>query len=100
MMSILKKKEKLIEHSKESYNQLGNMNNIIKANQQKSHKHMLGKRVSVIHKGEEWIGTLTFSGWNRMLNCNQVTLDTTPLINISHLDMGTLRLKPLKTTKL
>ena len=76
------------------------MNNIIKSNQQKSHNHMLGKRVSVIYKGEEWIGKLTFSGWNRILCCNQVTLDKTPLINISHSDMGTLKLKPLNTIKL
>tara|TARA_B100000780_G_scaffold113216_1_gene79302 strand:+ start:1296 stop:1481 length:186 start_codon:yes stop_codon:yes gene_type:complete len=61
---------------------------------------MLGKRVSLIYNGEEWIGKLTFSGWNRMLRFNQVTLDKTPLINVSHSDMGTLKLKPLNIIKL
>ena len=75
------------------------MNLINVQNQQNSHKHMLGKRVSIIHNGEEWIGNLTFSGWNRMLGFNQVTLGRTPLINVSHLDMGTLKLKPLNTIK-
>tara|TARA_R100000541_G_scaffold10413_1_gene18278 strand:+ start:188 stop:418 length:231 start_codon:yes stop_codon:yes gene_type:complete len=76
------------------------MNLINGQNQQNSHKHMLGKRVSLIHNGEEWIGKLTFSGWNNMLGFNQVTLDKTPLINVSHLDMGTLKLKPLNIIKL
>ena len=80
--------------------QLETMSNIIGANQQESHRHMLGKRVSIIYGEEEWVGNLTFSGWNRMLNLNQVTLERTPLINVTHLEMGTLKLKPLNTIKL
>ena len=80
--------------------QLETMSNIIGANQKESHKHMLGKRVSIMHGGDEWVGNLTFSGWNRMLSLNQVTLDRTPLINVTHLEMGTLKLKPLNTIKL
>ncbi len=76
------------------------MNLLNGQNQQNSHKHMLGKRVSIVYRGAEWVGTLTFSGWNRMLNLNQVTLERTPLINVTHLEMGTLRLKPLNTIKL
>jgi len=76
------------------------MNLLNSQNQQESHKHMLGKRVSIVYKGEEWVGNLTFSGWNRMLGFNQVTLGKTPLISVSHSDMGTLKLKPLKTLKL
>ena len=52
----------------------------LKDNQNQSQKHLVGKKVSINVDGSDWVGNLTFSGVNPMLNNQlQVTIDKTPL---------------------
>lgn len=66
--------------------------NNLKTNQDPHHKHMLGKKVSILVKDVEWVGNLTFSGKNTFLNNQiQVTLDRTPL-KVTQNELNNLKL--------
>ena len=65
--------------------------NNLDRNQEESQRQFLGKKVSLVVKGQEWVGDLVFSGKNEMLNQLQVTLDGTPL-KVTKEEMQTLKL--------
>ena len=64
----------------------------LKRNQDPQHTHLLGKKVSLLVEGQEWVGNLTFSGKNTFLNGQlQVTLDKTPL-KVTQNELNNLKL--------
>jgi hypothetical protein len=46
---------------------------------QSEFQHLLGKRITVIHQNQKYIGTLEFAGINPIHNQFQVTIDRMPL---------------------
>lgn len=72
--------------------------NHLDKNQNKNQKHLVGKNVSINVDGIEWVGNLTFSGVNPMLNNQlQVTINSTPL-KVTQSQMDSIKL--VKTTSL
>ena len=54
-------------------------------------KKFVGKRVSLMHKGEKRVGVLTWANVGLLHNEFQVTLNRTPLWPV---DMSTIKLEP------
>ncbi len=74
-----------------------NNSSLIK-NQNKNQKHLVGKRVSINVDGSDWVGNLTFSGVNPMLNNQlQVTIDKTPL-KVTQSQMNNIKLVKTRTS--
>lgn len=72
--------------------------NHLDKNQNKNQKHLVGKNVSINVDGIKWVGNLTFSGVNPMLNNQlQVTINSTPL-KVTQSQMDSIKL--VKTTSL
>lgn len=70
----------------------------LKDNQNQSQKHLVGKRVSINVDGFDWVGKLTFSGVNPMLNNQlQVTIDRTPL-KVTQSQMDSIKLVLTRTS--
>ena len=70
----------------------------LKDNQNQSQKHLVGKKVSVNIDGFDWVGNLTFSGVNPMLNNQlQVTIDKTPL-KVTQQQMDNIKLVGTRTS--
>ena len=72
--------------------------NHLKRNQNPSQKNLVGKKVSINVDGVDWVGTLTFSGVNPMLNNQlQVTINSTPL-KVTQQEMDSVKLLGTRTS--
>ena len=60
-------------------------------NQDPSTKHLVGKQISVDVDGENFVGVLTWCGWNEKLNRFQITLNKLPLV-VSKSDFSKIEL--------
>lgn len=67
-------------------------------NQNQNQLHLVGKKVSINVDGLDWVGNLTFSGVNPMLNNQlQVTIDKTPL-KVTQSQMDSIKLVGTRTS--
>jgi len=72
--------------------------NHLNKNQNPSQKNLVGKKVSINVDGFDWVGKLTFSGVNPMLNNQlQVTIDKTPL-KVTQSQMDSIKLVGTRTS--
>ena len=70
----------------------------LKDNQNQNQLHLVGKKVSINVDGFDWVGNLTFSGVNPMLdNQLQVTIDKTPL-KVTQSQMDSIKLVGTRTS--
>jgi hypothetical protein len=70
----------------------------LKDNQNQNQLHLVGKKVSINVDGFDWVGNLTFSGVNPMLNNQlQVTIDKTPL-KVTQSQMDSIKLVGTRTS--
>ena len=77
---------------------MGFINKSLTRNQNKNQKHLVGKKVSINVDGFDWVGKLTFSGVNPMLNNQlQVTIDKTPL-KVTQSQMDNIKLIQTRTS--
>mgnify|MGYP000754624569 FL=1 len=67
-------------------------------NQNQNQLHLVGNKVSINIDGVDWVGNLTFSGVNPMLNNQlQVTIDKTPL-KVTQSQMDSIKLVGTRTS--
>ena len=67
-------------------------------NQNQNQLHLVGKKVSINVDGFDWVGNLTFSGVNPMLNNQlQVTIGKTPL-KVTQSQMDSIKLVATRTS--
>ena len=72
--------------------------NHLNKNQNPSQKNLVGKKVSINVDGFDWVGKLTFSGVNPMLNNQlQVTINSTPL-KVTQSQMDSIKLVETRTS--
>jgi hypothetical protein len=70
----------------------------LKDNQNQNQLHLVGKKVSINVDGFDWVGKLTFSGLNPMLdNQLQVTIGKTPL-KVTQSQMNSIKLVATRTS--